>query len=401
MWSHYKRQSHTLEIYTLRRQAHRRSAYTLYTHKRRDIYCLHRTHAEGESYRSETRERREITHRNHTERVTSEPRASPYALPVVTRLVASHGWSSHGRAVVTRSIVAQSVVTRPVVTRSVVMRLVVMRPVVMRPVGRSAGACTCEMGSFELGVGGSMRRIKSLLASRPARRSAHEAAARANATCDGEHAARAAMWKGRPWRVQSHGVRGRSKCDTRQGVRARRSAGAPCTATALDETLMCTSLALRRRHVSICGTSTRQSGSVARLVSLSITCVRPARQGRRESSGGSGFEQAEGTRRERAIGKGLKRRARAHDAAADIAISDCSEMSLNDSPAESRKVGLASFKPSRPPSAGDSDVGAAWVSSGVPLEAFCDGALPPRTLGLLEPTASAALSAPLPCVVRM
>ena len=101
----------------------RRSAYTLYTHKRRDIYCLHRTHAEGESYRSETRERREITHRNHTERVTSEPRASPYALPVVTRLVASHGWSSHGRAVVTRSIVAQSVVTRPVVTRSVVMRL--------------------------------------------------------------------------------------------------------------------------------------------------------------------------------------------------------------------------------------------------------------------------------------
>ena len=107
----------------------RRSAYTLYTHKRRDIYCLHRTHAEGESYRSETRERREITHRDHTERVTSEPRASPYALPVVTRLVASHGWSSHGRAVVTRSIVAQSVVTRPVVTRSVVMRLVVMRPV--------------------------------------------------------------------------------------------------------------------------------------------------------------------------------------------------------------------------------------------------------------------------------
>ena len=140
---------------------------------------------------------------------------------------------SRGRHAVDRRAVGRHAAGRHAVGRHAAV--VVMRPVVMRPVGRSAGACTCEMGSFELGVGGSMRRIKSLLASRPARRSAHEAAARANATCDGEHAARAAMWKGRPWRVQSHGVRGRSKCDTRQGVRARRSAGAPCTATALDE----------------------------------------------------------------------------------------------------------------------------------------------------------------------
>ena len=61
-----------------------------------DENSLHRTHTEGESYRSETRERREITpseHRASTERAPSEHRASTERAP--THCQSSHGRSRH------------------------------------------------------------------------------------------------------------------------------------------------------------------------------------------------------------------------------------------------------------------------------------------------------------------
>ena len=105
----------------------------------------------------------------------------------------------------------------------------------------------------------------------------------------------------------------------------------------------------------------------------------------------------EGTRRERTIAKGLKRHAGAHPRSPDIAISSGRrarwlERGQPYFSTLSRRVVQAHLGAVR-----DGDVRGCVVSSGAPLEAFSDGALPPRTLGLLEPTASAALSPPLPC----